>query len=104
MYLLTAILEGKYPILILHGDSELVTDEVGADQNPGLFQSSGSFITSEERSIAFWLAERGSVYTFLLDIKVTSDGRYQVFLGNTRGVFNMGHKTLSRGDPRFWGV
>lgn len=24
-------------------------------------------------------------------------------MGNTRGVFNMGHKTLSRGDPRFWG-
>ncbi|EJD00804.1 alpha/beta-hydrolase [Fomitiporia mediterranea MF3/22] len=62
---------GGYPVLILHG----------------LFQSSGAFITSEERSLAFWLSEHGG---------------YQVFLGNTRGVFNMGHKNISRGDPRFW--
>jgi lysosomal acid lipase/cholesteryl ester hydrolase len=62
---------GPFPILILHG----------------LFQSSGSFITSEERSLAFWLSERG----------------YQVFLGNTRAVFQMGHKHFSRSDPRFWG-
>ncbi|KAL5508596.1 hypothetical protein ACEPAH_6215 [Sanghuangporus vaninii] len=63
--------KGGYPVLILHG----------------LFQSSGAFITSEERSLAFWLSEYGG---------------YQVFLGNTRGVFNMGHKTMSRSDPRFW--
>jgi lysosomal acid lipase/cholesteryl ester hydrolase len=63
--------KGPFPVLILHG----------------LFQSSGSFITSEERSLAFWLSERG----------------YQVFLGNTRAVFNMGHKYLKRSDPRFWG-
>ncbi|KDQ14149.1 hypothetical protein BOTBODRAFT_32935 [Botryobasidium botryosum FD-172 SS1] len=62
--------KGHYPILILHG----------------LFQSSGSFVTSEERSLAFWLASQG----------------YDVFLGNTRCVFDMGHKTLPRGDPRTW--
>ncbi|EJD00800.1 alpha/beta-hydrolase [Fomitiporia mediterranea MF3/22] len=63
--------KGGYPVLIL----------------PGLFVSSGAFITSEERSLAFWLSEHG---------------RYQVFLGNMRGAFNMGHKNLSRDDPRFW--
>lgn len=62
---------GGFPVLIMHG----------------LFQSSGSFVTSEERSLAFWLARQGG---------------YQVFLGNNRGVFDMGHKTLSRSDPRFW--
>jgi pimeloyl-ACP methyl ester carboxylesterase len=61
---------GGYPILLLHG----------------LFQCSGAFITSEERSIAFWLSEHG----------------YQVFLGNTRGIFGMGHTSFSRDDPRFW--
>lgn len=60
-----------YPILILHG----------------LFQSSGSFITSEERSLAFWLSTQGD---------------YQVYLGNTRGVFNMGHQHLKKNDPKFW--
>lgn len=34
---------GGFPVLIMHG----------------LFQSSGSFITSEERSLAFWLAKEG---------------------------------------------
>ena len=65
--------DGKagFPVLIMHG----------------LFQSCGSFVTSEERSLAFWLAERG----------------YQVFLGNNRGVFDSGHVRLSRSDPRFWG-
>ncbi|KAI5475682.1 ab-hydrolase associated lipase [Pseudohyphozyma bogoriensis] len=60
-----------FPVLIQHG----------------LFQSCGSFITSEERSLAFWLAEQGD---------------YQVYLGNNRGVFDMGHVALSRNDPRFW--
>ena len=55
----------------------------------GLFQSSGSFVTSEDRSLAFWLAKHGG---------------YQVFLGNTRGIFDMGHRSFSRNDPRFWGV
>lgn len=59
-----------YPILIMHG----------------LFQSSGSFITSEERSIAFWFAQRG----------------FQVYMGNNRGVFDMGHRQFSRYDPKFW--
>jgi hypothetical protein len=53
----------------------------------GLFQSSGSFITSEDRSLAFWLA---------------SQGGYQVYLGNTRAVYGMGHRHLSTSDPRFW--
>ncbi|CAD6892196.1 unnamed protein product [Tilletia controversa] len=63
--------KGGFPVLIMHG----------------LFQSSGSFVTSEERSLAFWLARRG---------------KYQVFLGNNRGVFDMGHRKYSRKDPRFW--
>jgi hypothetical protein len=29
--------------------------------------------------------------------------RYQVYLGNNRAVFDMGHRYLSRSDPRFWG-
>lgn len=62
---------GGFPVLIMHG----------------LFQSSGSFVTSEERSLAFWLARHGG---------------YQVFLGNNRGVFDMGHRSYSRSDPRFW--
>lgn len=37
--------KGGFPVLIQHG----------------LFQSAGSFITSEERSLAFWLAEHGCV-------------------------------------------
>jgi hypothetical protein len=24
-------------------------------------------------------------------------------LGNTRGIFNMGHRTFKQRDPRFWG-
>ncbi|SHO75825.1 Similar to S.cerevisiae protein YEH2 (Steryl ester hydrolase) [Malassezia sympodialis ATCC 42132] len=59
-----------YPILIMHG----------------LFQSSGSFITSEDRSIAFWFAQRG----------------FQVYLGNNRAVFDMGHRHFNRYDPKFW--
>ena len=59
-----------FPILIVHG----------------LFQSSGSFITSEERSIAFWFAQRG----------------YDVYLGNNRGIFDMGHRYYSRYSPAFW--
>ena len=59
-----------YPVLIMHG----------------LFQSSGSFVTSEERSLAFWLAQQG----------------YDVYLGNNRGIFDMGHREYSRWDPRFW--
>lgn len=66
------ICPGGFPVLILHG----------------LFQSSGSFVTSEDRSLAFWLAKQAS---------------YQVYLGNTRGVFDMGHKNFGRNDPRFWG-
>ena len=64
--------EGGFPVLVLHG----------------LFQSSGSFVTSEERSLAFWMARHGG---------------YQMYLGNTRGIFDMGHRNFSRNDPRFWG-
>ena len=64
---------GGFPVLVLHG----------------LFQSSGSFVTSEDRSLAFWLAKKAG---------------YQVYLGNTRGVFDMGHRNFSRNDPRFWGM
>lgn len=60
---------GGFPVIIQHG----------------LFQTSGSFVTSEERSLAFWLAEQGG---------------YQVYLSNGRAVFDMGHITLSRSDPR----
>jgi hypothetical protein len=67
-----ADIAGGFPVLILHG----------------LFQSSGSFVTSEDRSLAFWLARHGG---------------YQVYLGNTRGIFDMGHRNFSRNDPRFWG-
>jgi len=63
---------GGFPVLLLHG----------------LFQSSGSFVTSEDRSLAFWLARQHG---------------YQVYLGNTRGIFDMGHRNFSRNDPRFWG-
>ncbi|KAK1921163.1 Alpha/Beta hydrolase protein [Papiliotrema laurentii] len=62
---------GGFPVLILHG----------------LFQSSGSFVTSEDRSLAFWLARNAG---------------YQVYLGNTRGIFDMGHRSFGRNDPRFW--
>jgi lysosomal acid lipase/cholesteryl ester hydrolase len=63
----------------------------------GLFQSSGSFITSEERSLAFWLASRRQQ-----DPAGQGGFEYEVWLGNTRGVFGMGHKRFGRGDPRFW--
>lgn len=61
--------KGGFPVIIQHG----------------LFQSSGSFVTSEERSLAFWLAEQGG---------------YQVYLSNGRAVFDMGHTSLKRSDPR----
>ena len=40
---------GGFPVIIQHG----------------LFQSSGSFVTSEERSMAFWLAEKGGYQVYL---------------------------------------
>lgn len=40
--------------------------------------------------------------TFCLSFRRVRRG-YQVYLGNTRGVFDMGHKTYDRGDPKFWG-
>ncbi|CEQ42651.1 SPOSA6832_04487 [Sporobolomyces salmonicolor] len=85
---------GGFPVLIQHG----------------LFQSCGSFITSEERSLAFWLAEHGLVsssFSPSLDTNVDLNhdpSEYQVYLGNNRGVFDMGHSWLKRSDPRFWGA
>lgn len=82
--------KGGFPVLIQHG----------------LFQSAGSFITSEERSLAFWLAEHGCarpLYVHPFDADDRSRN-YQVYLGNNRGVFDMGHRTLKRSDPRFWGA
>lgn len=32
------------------------------------------------------------------------DSAYQVYLGNTRGIFEMGHTSFSNDDPRFWGM
>jgi hypothetical protein len=69
----------------------------------GLFQCSGAFVTSEERSIVFWLFEKGYVsrpvqYTFVKD---TITHYPQRLLGNTRGIFGIGHNTFGRGDPRF---
>ncbi|KAK4704098.1 lysosomal acid lipase/cholesteryl ester hydrolase, partial [Phenoliferia sp. Uapishka_3] len=80
-----------FPVLIQHG----------------LFQSCGSFITSEERSLAFWLAEHGCIFLSSRFVLADTDpskhlSDYQVYLGNNRGVFDMGHVALKRGDPRFW--
>lgn len=52
--------KGGYPVLILHGEQRLYVLAYCPYMLPaGLFQSSGAFITSEERSLAFWLSEHG---------------------------------------------
>lgn len=51
----------------------------------GLMQSSGIFVTSENDSLAFYLAQEG----------------YDVWLGNNRSVLEK-HATLSTSDARFW--
>ncbi len=38
----------------------------------GLFQSSGSFVTSEDRSLAFWLAKQGGYQVYLAIPEVSS--------------------------------
>lgn len=66
--------KGGYPVLIQHGGYIYINHPMRfssywlspVDIQLGLFQSSGSFITSEERSLAFWLAEHG--YVLLLYI------------------------------------
>lgn len=51
----------------------------------GLFQSSGIFITNEEKSLAFYLASQG----------------YDVWMGNARCVFE-GHKNFTPNDFEYW--
>jgi len=51
----------------------------------GLFQSSGIFVANEKESLAFYLA----------------DLRYDVWLGNNRGVFDL-HTTLQPSDSKYW--
>lgn len=51
----------------------------------GLFQSSGIFVTNEEDSMAFILAEQG----------------YDVWLGNNRGIYE-GHISKGSNDPDYW--
>lgn len=48
---------GGFPVIIQHG----------------LFQSSGSFVTSEERSLAFWLAEHGYVLSHTRSLHAAAD-------------------------------
>ena len=85
---------GGWPVIIQHG----------------LFQTSGSFVTSEERSLAFWLADHGFVLFSnpsllpVLSLKAVENRGYQVYLTNNRAVFDMGHRTFKRSDPRFWGA
>lgn len=97
---------GGFPVLILHGTYYHLKHGIIHSYFAGLFQSSGSFITSEERSLAFWLSEQyaakfsdHTVTTRWPRYKIRG---YQVFLGNTRGVFDMGHREFVRSDPRFW--
>jgi lysosomal acid lipase/cholesteryl ester hydrolase len=97
--------------MVFHPCMNLPQPTEHPNQYVGLFQCSGAFITSEERSIAFWLSEHGCVCglvkctfsnnTNILDIPTRG---YQVFLGNTRAIFGMGHTVFSRSDPRFWGM
>lgn len=72
----------RFPVIIQHGASHnSLCASSSVMRCTGLFQSSGSFVTSEERSLAFWLAQHGN---------------YQVYLSNARGVYGMGHKTFKR--------
>ncbi|XP_004927318.1 lipase 3 [Bombyx mori] len=53
----------------------------------GLFGSSGDFITmGRKKSLGYMLADAG----------------FDVWLGNLRGNYYTGHRTLNRSDPRFW--
>lgn len=51
----------------------------------GLFQSSGIFITSDNESLAFYLADRG----------------FDVWLGNNRGV-SINHSHLHPSNEKYW--
>ncbi|ORY70769.1 Alpha/Beta hydrolase protein [Leucosporidium creatinivorum] len=52
----------------------------------GILSNSVTFMVNEERSLAFWLMERG----------------YDVYLSNIRTNFKMPHRHFPRSDPRYW--
>lgn len=52
----------------------------------GILSNSNTWVVNEERSLAFWLLERG----------------YDVWLGNVRTNFKMRHREFGRSDPRYW--
>jgi len=60
--------EKKYPVFMIHG----------------LLQSAGAYCTSDDDSLAFFLAKSG----------------YGVWLGNNRCGFNPRHTMLKYSDPR----
>lgn len=60
----------KYPVLLIHG----------------LLQSSGTYCTNDDDSLAFHLCKSG----------------YDVWLGNNRCGLHPEHTTLSPSDPRMW--
>lgn len=52
----------------------------------GILCNSLFWFTTEERSLGFWLVDRG----------------FDVWATNIRGNYNMGHTHYARWDPRFW--
>ena len=60
----------RYPVLLIHG----------------LLQSSGTYCTNDDDSLAFYLCKSG----------------YDVWLGNNRCGLHPEHTTLSPSDPRMW--
>lgn len=64
------MLNRKYPVLLIHG----------------LLQSSGTYCTNDDDSLAFYLCKSG----------------YDVWLGNNRCGLHPEHTSLSPSDPRMW--